>query len=374
MGIVGRVDDAGETSLAAATAAIITARWTAASGSGGRGHAGSRPGWHGGNGHGCAGNGHEHGGLAQRQWPRHRRHGQYGARTGGPAVATTELRPARRDTAPGPAGSPDRSATGPPTSPDRGGFAARSGGFAPTGHRHRAAASAGRRRRRRAASGHRVRRGQPSSPRRSPDPVPEVFATRIPGQRGPDPIGGDVGSVMSDLRFPEPFDPDSTPSSRWPDPQEPRQPGPTCPNAATAAATCRPASSGAPSARSPDEPDRTGPAATVAPGLGGIDPPPAATTSHEASSPARRRRPSAASRHRRPLRRPPPHASGRWPCRPRSRRRSRHRGPTPAGPSFLGPDLDREPAELVGVGSGHAVASAAGAPDSRCAGLCAIRQ
>ncbi len=35
MGIVGRVDDAGETSLAAATAAIITARWSA---SGGTGH------------------------------------------------------------------------------------------------------------------------------------------------------------------------------------------------------------------------------------------------------------------------------------------------------------------------------------------------
>ncbi len=61
MGIVGRVDDSGETSLAAATAAIITERWTATSGSGGRGHSGSPGQGQGGHSHELRGDGYEYG-------------------------------------------------------------------------------------------------------------------------------------------------------------------------------------------------------------------------------------------------------------------------------------------------------------------------
>jgi hypothetical protein len=171
VGIVGRVDDSGETSLAAATAAIITARWTASSGSGGRGHAGSA-------GHGRGGNGNGHGGDGH----------EYGSNGHGP-VASAGYSDWAPPTSPAPTGF---------DAPDHGGtFAGGDAGLPPADAVRPPVVHGG------SAIGSAAATFFSAT---HPDPVPEVFSTRIPGQRGPDPISGDVGSVMSDLKFPEPFD------------------------------------------------------------------------------------------------------------------------------------------------------------------------
>ena len=236
MGIVGRVDDAGETGLAAATAAIITARW--ASASAGHGHAPSRGESNGGselgndslghdrrghdrlahdglaqggpapsgNGQGIGGNGHSHS-NGQHQAP------------GGPGDWAQPTSPApggygdwAQPTSAAPGGYGDWP---PPSSPAPGGFDLPD----PGGDRGIGRGDAGMAFPPAAPAEAHVE--APTVPGASgigfaaasffaaarPEPVPEVFGTRIPGQRGPDPISGDVGSVISDLSFPEPLDP-----------------------------------------------------------------------------------------------------------------------------------------------------------------------
>ncbi len=187
MGIVGRVDDAGVTSLAAATAAIITARWTAASASGSRRHTGGPDYGHGGgnglaaNAHELAANAHEHG-----NGNGHAVSGGY-SDWGPPASPPSSYDASSYDASGYDASDHGRTIGALP--PDPGPPPTASAEVPPVAHGGSAIGSA-------AATFFAAT---------NPDPVPEVFPTRIPGQRGSE-LGGAVGSVASDLKFPEPFD------------------------------------------------------------------------------------------------------------------------------------------------------------------------